>query len=136
MVAAGSGSSWTPLTDNQATLQMGAIAVAPSNPNIIYAGTGEANLGPSKLQFRRDNIYSGRGVLKSTDAGATWTLLGNSIFNRRTISKIVVDQTNPNTVYVAVGALATNGLPGNRTAAPHKPGSLPPGSDRRIDSCR
>jgi protocatechuate 3,4-dioxygenase beta subunit len=107
------GTSWAPLTDNQGSLFMGAIALAPSNPNIIYAGEGEANLGPSKLLFNRDNIYSGQGVLKSTDAGATWTLLGNDVFNRRTISKIVVDPTNPNTVYVAVGALANNGLPGN-----------------------
>jgi protocatechuate 3,4-dioxygenase beta subunit len=107
------GTNWTPLTDNQGSLFMGAIALAPSNPNIIYAGEGEANLGPSKLLFNRDNIYSGQGVLKSADAGATWTLLGNSVFNRRTISKIVVDPTDANTVYVAVGALANNGLPGN-----------------------
>jgi hypothetical protein len=107
------GTNWTPLTDNQGSLFMGAIALAPSNPNIVYAGEGEANLGPSKLLFNRDNIYSGQGVLKSTDAGATWTLLGNSVFNRRTISKIVVDPTNADTVYVAVGALANNGLPGN-----------------------
>jgi hypothetical protein len=104
------GTNWTPLTDNQGSLFMGAIALAPSNPNIVYAGEGEANLGPSKLLFNRDNIYSGQGVLKSTDAGATWTLLGNSVFNRRTISKIVVDPTNADTVYVAVGALANNGL--------------------------
>jgi hypothetical protein len=107
------GSSWNPLTDDQGSLFMGAIALAPSNPNIIYAGEGEANLGPSKLQFNRTDMYYGQGVLKSSDAGATWTLLGNSVFNRRTISKIVVDPTNPDTVYVAVGALATNGLPGN-----------------------
>jgi photosystem II stability/assembly factor-like uncharacterized protein len=108
-----SGVTWNALTDDQSTLFMGAIALAPSNPNVIYAGTGDANLGPSKLAFNRDNIYYGRGVLKSTDAGATWTLLGNSVFDRRTISKIVVDPTDPNTVYVAVGAVATNGLPGN-----------------------
>src|SRR5439155_14613981 len=50
------GTSWTPLTDNQSTLFMGAIALAPSNPNVIYAGTGEAN-------FSADSFY-GRGVLK------------------------------------------------------------------------
>src|SRR6516164_2703663 len=66
------GANWTPLTDNQGSLFMGAIAVAPSDPNIIYAGEGEANLGPSKLLFNRDDIYYGQGVLKSTDAGATW----------------------------------------------------------------
>ncbi len=107
------GTSWAPLTDNQASLFMGAIALAPSNPNIIYAGTGEANNGPSKLMLNRENIFYGRGVLKSTDAGQTWTLLGNAHFNRRTISTIVVHPTDPNIVYVAVGAVAVNGLPGN-----------------------
>jgi hypothetical protein len=107
------GLSWVPLTDNQATLFMGAIAVAPSNPNVIYAGTGEANMGPSKSALGRNNIYYGEGVLKSDDGGATWTLEGNAFFHRRTISRIVVDPVDPNTVYVAVGALATNGLPGN-----------------------
>src|SRR5260370_5556704 len=68
------GTTWSPLTDNQATLSMGAIALAPSNPNILYAGTGEPdNIGDS---------YYGRGILKSTDAGATWTLLtGNAGVN-------------------------------------------------------
>jgi photosystem II stability/assembly factor-like uncharacterized protein len=107
------GGSWTPLTDTQSTLVIGALALAPSDPKVIYAGTGEANMGPSKGKRHRDNIYYGRGVLKSADAGATWTLLGQAQFDRRTISKIVVDPANASTVYLAVGALATNGLPGN-----------------------
>jgi photosystem II stability/assembly factor-like uncharacterized protein len=107
------GVNWRPLTDMQATLFMGAIALAPSNPDIIYAGTGEANYGPSKLALVRENVYSGRGILKSTDAGATWALLGSGLFYRRTISRIVIDPHDANTVYVAVGALAVNGLPGD-----------------------
>src|SRR5437773_5548979 len=59
------GVNWTPLTDTQATLFMGAIALAPSDPNILYAGTGEANYGPSKVALVRENVYSGRGILKS-----------------------------------------------------------------------
>jgi hypothetical protein len=99
------GGSWTPLTDNQATLFMGAITIAPSNPNTIYAGTGEAtNSGLS---------FYGRGVLKSTDAGLTWTLLGNTQFNRHTISRIVVDPSSANIVYVAVGGGGVNGVGGN-----------------------
>jgi photosystem II stability/assembly factor-like uncharacterized protein len=107
------GTTWKPLTDKQPIQFMGAIALAPSNPSVIYAGTGEANLGPSKLAIARDNIYYGFGVLKSTDGGTTWSLLGKTEFYRRAISKIVVDPKDPNTVYVAVGAVATNGLPGN-----------------------
>ena len=105
--------TWTQLTDTQSLLFIGAIAVAPSSPAVIYAGTGEANMGPSKAREFRDNIYYGFGILKSTDSGSNWALLGSTEFRRRTISKIVVDPTTPDTVYAAVGALATNGLPGN-----------------------
>ena len=99
------GTSWTAKSDSQATLFMGALAVARSNPNIIYAGTGEtSNSGLS---------FYGRGVLKSVDGGNTWTLLGNAQFDRRTISAIVINPTNPNTVYAAVGANGINGVNGN-----------------------
>jgi photosystem II stability/assembly factor-like uncharacterized protein len=99
------GADWTPLTDDQPTLFMGAIALAPSDPNTIYAGTGEAtNSGLS---------FTGHGVLKSTDAGATWTLLGADVFDRHTIAQIVVAPDDPNTVYVAVGGSGVHGLSGN-----------------------
>jgi photosystem II stability/assembly factor-like uncharacterized protein len=108
------GADWTPLTDDQATLFMGAIALAPSNPNIIYAGTGEAD-GPSVnfLANYSPTVFYGRGVLKSTNAGATWTLLGNDVFDRRSIGRIVVDPTNPDIVYAAVSQAGFNGLAGN-----------------------
>jgi hypothetical protein len=103
------GTTWTPLTDGQATLTMGAIAVAPSNPKVVYAGTGTA-------ADSGDSFY-GRGVLKSTDGGATWTLLtgnaGKNEFDRRTISRIVVNPTNASIVYVAVAGSGVNGLSGN-----------------------
>jgi uncharacterized repeat protein (TIGR01451 family) len=96
------GTTWTPLTDNQATLFMGAIAVAPSNPNVIYAGTGEAN---NSL----DSFY-GRGILKSSDGGLSWTLLNDGgVFIRATVQKIVVDPTNSNHVLAAVDDFGTNG---------------------------
>src|SRR5262245_28719475 len=79
------GSSWAPLTDGQATPFLGAIALAPGDPQSLYAGTGEANMGPSKAEKFRDNIYYGRGVLKSTDGGASWALRGTAEFDRRTI---------------------------------------------------
>jgi hypothetical protein len=92
--ATSSNVTWTPLTDNQATLVMGAIAIAPSNTNTIYAGTGDPNNSIAS--------YGGKGILKSTDGGSTWTLLGSSIFSGNEISKIVVDPGNANNVYVAV----------------------------------
>jgi photosystem II stability/assembly factor-like uncharacterized protein len=118
------GGTWMQLTDTQSTLFMGALAVAkpdPTGPDIIYAGTGEANLGPSKIGNFRDNIYYGRGILKSVDSGSSWTLLtGTGVdgslnnFDRLTFSQIVVDPTNPDIVYAAVGYTATNGLSGNK----------------------
>jgi photosystem II stability/assembly factor-like uncharacterized protein len=100
------GGTWNPLTDSQSTLSMGAIAVAPSNPQVIYAGTGEAN---NSL----DSNF-GRGVLVSTDGGSTWTLRNaGGAFDRKTISEIAVDRANPLIVYVAVSGGGTNGVGGN-----------------------
>src|SRR5207249_3723755 len=100
------GTSWTPLTDLQSTLSMGAIAIAPSNPLVVYAGTGEANNSA-------DSNF-GRGVLVSTDGGNTWTLRNNGgIFDRKSISEIAVDPTNPNVVYVAIAEAGNNGLWGS-----------------------
>ena len=98
------GVSWTPMTDGQQTLSMGAIAVAPSNGKVLYAGTGEANnAGDSNF---------GVGILRSTDAGATWTLSKGpaNIFETAglTTSKIAVDPTNPNIVYAAMANLGEN----------------------------
>jgi photosystem II stability/assembly factor-like uncharacterized protein len=101
---ANGGTNWSPLTDTQTTLSMGAIAVAPSNANIVYAGTGEANnSGDSNF---------GVGILRSIDAGSTWALSqgpGN-IFsaNGLTTSKIAIDPTNPNVVYAAMGNVGLN----------------------------
>lgn len=120
------GLTWIPLTDQQPLVSadkrtqfIGAIALAPSDPNVVYAGTGEANMGPSKARAFRFNVYAGHGILKSTDAGGSWMLLtGNGDdgtfdnFERRTFSRIVVDPTDPDIVYAAVGAVAVDGLDG------------------------
>jgi hypothetical protein len=66
--SADAGSTWTPLTDGAASLAIGALALDPANPQVIYAGTGEANNG-------NDSLFS-VGILKSRDGGATWRLLG------------------------------------------------------------
>jgi photosystem II stability/assembly factor-like uncharacterized protein len=87
-----SGRTWTPIFDLESVGSIGGIAVAPSNPNIVYVGTGEADL--------RDSISFGNGMYKSVDAGKTWKHLG--LENTRQISRILVDPKNPDVVYVAV----------------------------------
>src|ERR1051326_8996633 len=85
------GVTWEPIFDGQPIASIGAIAVAPSNPEIIYVGTGEAD-------FRSDLTY-GNGVYKSTDAGRTWKNIG--LKASRHISRIVGDPKNPDVVFVA-----------------------------------
>jgi photosystem II stability/assembly factor-like uncharacterized protein len=85
------GVSWDPLFDKQSTSSIGSIAVADSDPNVIYAGTGEACI--------RGNISFGDGVYKSTDAGKTWTNTG--LKDTRHIGKVIVHPTNPDVAFVA-----------------------------------
>ncbi|MGB9254625.1 MAG: hypothetical protein WCC25_07305, partial [Candidatus Korobacteraceae bacterium] len=87
------GVTWTPIFDGQPIASIGALAVAPSNPNVLYAGTGESDI--------RSALSSGDGVYKSTDSGQTWKNIG--LRDSRQISRIVVDPKNPDIVYV--GAL-------------------------------
>lgn len=95
------GTSWTPLTDQQASLSIGSLAIAPSDHNVIYAGTGEPNASCDS--------YFGAGILKSTDGGAIWALVGNASFNGTSISRIVVHPTNPSIVW----ATNTTGVAGS-----------------------
>src|SRR4051794_28618175 len=86
------GISWKPVTDGLIEhSSIGAVAVSPSNPDIIYIGTGEADI--------RGNIIQGGGAYKSTDAGKTWTHFG--LADTQVIAKIRVHPTNPDLVYVA-----------------------------------
>jgi photosystem II stability/assembly factor-like uncharacterized protein len=85
------GATWQSIFDDYATSSIGDIAVAPSNPDIVWVGTGEANL------FRAS--MPGAGVFKSTDAGRTFTHAG--LTDTQTIARIIVHPTDPNTVYVA-----------------------------------
>jgi photosystem II stability/assembly factor-like uncharacterized protein len=85
------GSTWVPLFDAQPTGSIGAIAVAPSNPSIIYVGTGAGIIRP--------DLATGDGVYKSTDAGKTWTHLG--LRDTQMIAHIDVDPRNPNRLFVA-----------------------------------
>jgi photosystem II stability/assembly factor-like uncharacterized protein len=85
------GRTWMPIFDATNVASIGAIGVAPSDGNVIYVGTGEADM--------RDSIAYGNGVYKSTDAGKTWKHLG--LENTKQIGRIIVDPKNPNTVFVA-----------------------------------
>jgi photosystem II stability/assembly factor-like uncharacterized protein len=86
------GSTWQPLFDNQSTGSIGAIAVAPSDPNVIYVGTGAGIIRP--------DLATGDGFYKSTDAGKTWTRLG--LYDSQMIAHIDVDPKDPNRLFVAV----------------------------------
>ncbi len=85
------GTVWTPVFDGQSVASIGALEVAPSDPNVIYAGTGESDI--------RSDLASGDGVYKSSDGGQTWQNVG--LKETRQISRVVVDPRNPNIVYVA-----------------------------------
>ena len=85
------GEIWSPIFDQQPIASIGALAVAPSDPNIIYAGSGEADM--------RSNITFGDGVYKSTDAGKTWKNVG--LRDSRQIGRIIIDPHDANVVFVA-----------------------------------
>ncbi len=85
------GETWEPIFDGQPIASIGALAVAPSDPNIIYVGTGEAD-------FRSDLTY-GNGMYKSADGGTTWSSIG--LKDSRHIARVIVDPRNPDHVLVA-----------------------------------
>ncbi|MGH9371068.1 MAG: WD40/YVTN/BNR-like repeat-containing protein, partial [Vicinamibacterales bacterium] len=90
------GATWRPIFDDQPSTSIGDIAVAPSNPGIIWVGTGEANL------FRAS--MAGVGIFKSTDAGRSFTHAG--LTDSHTIARILVHPTNADIVYVAASGHA------------------------------
>ena len=85
------GQTWNSLTDKEKFDTIGAIAVAPSNPNVIYVGTGESGL--------RGDMTWGNGVYKTVDGGKTWMSLG--LEDTRQIGAVIVDPSNPDIVLVA-----------------------------------
>src|SRR5438046_8439957 len=93
------GASFKPLFDKYC-MSIGAIAIDPKNPKIIYAGTGESNM--------RNTVSIGNGMYRSTDAGENWVKIG--LDSTEHISKVVIDPKNSNTVYVAAtGPLWSDG---------------------------
>lgn len=93
------GISFKPIFDDHGSLSIGDIAVAKSNPNVVWVGTGEVNSSRSS--------YAGTGVYKSTDGGKTWTHMG--LTNTQHIGRILIDPQNSNIVWVASeGGLYSN----------------------------
>src|SRR6516162_2737162 len=86
------GRTWHPIFDDQPTGSIGYIVVAPSDPNIVYVGSGEG--------LHRPDLSVGDGIYKSTDAGKTWTHLG--LRDGQQISQMAVDPRDPNKLFVAV----------------------------------
>lgn len=86
------GRTWTPIFDDQPTGSIGALAVAPSDPDIIYVGSGEG--------MQRPDLTTGDGIYKSADGGETWVHLG--LRDGQQIPQIIVDPSDPNRLFVAV----------------------------------
>ena len=86
------GRTWNPIFDDQPTGSIGALAIAPSNPDILYVGSGEG--------LRRPDLSTGDGIYKSVDGGRTWQHLG--LRDGQQIASILVDPRDPNRVFVAV----------------------------------
>jgi len=85
------GVHWEPVFDDQTAQSIGALAIDPTNPNVVWAGTGEAHI--------RSNVSVGNGVYKSSDGGETWSHMGLDESGR--ISRIVIHPHNPDVVFVA-----------------------------------
>ena len=103
------GATWTPLTDDQPSLATGSIAIARSNPQVIYVGTGEA-------AFSADG-YDGAGLLKSTDGGSTWTTLAAEIFAEASFSDVKVDPADANVLIAGT----SRGIAGRGPTSPLRP---------------
>jgi len=89
--SADGGINWFPIFDDQPVSSVSALAIAPSDANVIWAGTGET--------FIRSNVSIGNGIYKSTDAGKTWTQMGLEKTGR--IGRIVIDPSDPDIVFAA-----------------------------------
>ncbi len=99
------GRTWVPIFDGESTGSIGALAIAPSDPNVVYAGSGEG--------LQRPDLAVGDGVYKSNDGGRTWTHLG--LCDGQQIASMTVDPANANRLFVAVlghpyGANSERGL--------------------------
>ncbi len=113
------GAHWEPLTDELPSLAIGAITIDPTNPDVIYVGTGEGN--------RAADTYYGAGLFKSTDGGQTWTQITGPVsttppglpsFLNASFMRIEVDPSSPSTLYAATNVGLTGGASGGSGVAP------------------
>src|ERR1700688_4439601 len=86
------GRTWKPIFDDQPTGSVGALAIAPSKPDVIYVGSGEG--------LQRPDLSTGDGVYKSTDGGKTWKNMG--LRDGQQISAVIIDPKDPDRAFVAV----------------------------------
>ena len=100
------GTTWVAKTDNLPSLAIGALAVAPSNDSVVYAGTGEGALS--------GDSYFGNGIIKSTDGGASWSHVSGDYFRGVATSRLVVDPADANHLWVAI----VRGRGGSRRTSP------------------
>ncbi len=99
-----SGVTWIPKSDHEESLAIGALAISNSNPQILYAGTGEGDIYYYRMNFPLSSVnasYDGVGILNSNDGGDTWTLQGSPIFTGACFYKMVVDPTNASIAFAA-----------------------------------
>lgn len=117
------GETWTPLTDTMPTTAMGALAVDPTNHDVIYAGTGEAN-------YANHSRY-GLGLYKSVNGGQTWAHLAEDVFAGRCFAKLLIDPTDTQVLYAAIAR--AGGFPELAAAKGHPGATGPVGVFRSTD---
>lgn len=127
-----SGATWTPLGDNLESLAIGTLAIGRSDPNVLYAGTGEGNVQLYSTSYplgSAPGVYLGVGVLRSADGGANWALHASALLAGRCFYRIVIDPSDANHAFGATSrglvrttdgvnwtALAGGGLPAISTS--------------------
>jgi photosystem II stability/assembly factor-like uncharacterized protein len=107
------GASWTPLTETLANVGVSAIAIDPRDPDVLYVGTGEQ----AGNRMNAENVFNGVGIMKTTDGGITWRLLGQTVVDPafRVVQDIVISANDGDVVYAGVTGGVARSTDGGRT---------------------